>query len=218
MRPVLAPALVLLACTAAAAAAAVPGWSREGVNDGIEVFTRQREGARVREVKVVGAVEAPPPAVFRALTDYPRYVETMPFTREARVVATEEGGRVVHFYTRVAPPVISPRDYTMRMVHERAPPSKGPLRISWTPSDRGPPPIEKVVRITVNAGYWLLEPLDGGRRTRATYVLLTDPGGGVPGWMADRANRQALPDLLKGLRKAARDPRYAETRPPPAAR
>jgi hypothetical protein len=127
-------------------------------------------------------------------------------------VATEEDGRVVHFYTRVNPPVVSRRDYTMRMVDEGEV-GGGALRISWTPSDRGPPPRPGVVRVEVNEGFWLLEPVDGGARTRATYRLHTDPGGSVPAFAADLANREALPGVLEAVRRAARDPRYRD-RPP----
>jgi hypothetical protein len=71
-----------------------------------------------------------------------------------------------------------------------------------------------VVRVTVNEGSWLLEPLDGGARTRATYRLLTDPGGSVPGFAADLANREALPGVLQAVRRAVLDPRYREPAPP----
>jgi hypothetical protein len=162
----------------------------------------------------VAAVDAPPAVVRRVVTDWTRYAEVMPYTEEGRVVATEEDGRVVHLYTLVNPPVVSRRDYTMRMVDEGVV-AGGALRISWTPSARGPPPRAGVVRVTVNEGFWLLEPADGGARTRATYRLHTDPGGSVPAFAAALANHEALPGVLQAVRRAARDPRYREPSPPP---
>jgi hypothetical protein len=192
--------------------AAGDGWSVASRTGDIEVQERERPGSRVREVRTVAVVDAPPAVVRRALTDWARYVEIMPYTEEGRVVATEQGGKVVHFYTLVNPPVVSRRDYTMRTVDEGAV-EGGALRISWTPSDKGPAPRPGIVRVAVNEGSWLLEPLDGGARTRATYRLLTDPGGSVPGFVADRANREALPGVLKAVRRAAADPRYREPAP-----
>ena len=52
------------------------------------------------------------------------------------------------------------------------------------------------MRLTRISGSWTLEPLEGGKRTRAVYRLLTDPGGSIPGLMADRANTSALPRLF----------------------
>jgi hypothetical protein len=188
-------------------AAAGDGWKVASRTGDIEVQERTRPGSRVRELQTVAVVDAPPAVVRRVVTDWDRYVELMPYTEEARVVATEKGGRVVHFYTLVNPPLVSRRDYTMRMVDE-GPVKGGALRISWTPSSRGPPPRKGVVRITVNDGSWLLEPLDGGTRTRATYRLHADPGGSVPAFAANRANREALPGVLQAVRRAASDPRY----------
>ena len=57
--------------------------------------------------------------------------------------------------------------------------------------------------VGVNEGSWTLEALDGGRRTRATYYLYTDPGGSIPKWIANKANTMALPDLFEAIRKRA---------------
>jgi hypothetical protein len=189
------------------------GWRVASRTGDVEVQERARAGARVREVRTVAVVDAPPAVVRRVVTDYGRYVELMPYTEEGRVVATEEGGRVTHFYTLVNPPLVSRRDYTMRMVEEGADAS-GALVVAWTPSERGPAPRPGVVRVTVNEGSWRLEPVDGGARTRATYQLFTDPGGSLPGFVADRANREALPGVLQAVRRAAADPRYREPAPP----
>jgi len=57
-----------------------------------------------------------------------------------------------------------------------------------------------VVRINVNDGFWKLEPSDG--KTHATYYLYTDPGGAVPKFVANFANRTAVPNVFKAIRKA----------------
>ena len=59
------------------------------------------------------------------------------------------------------------------------------------------------MRLTRISGSWTLEPLEGGRRTRAVYRLLTDPGGSIPGFIANRANTSALPRLFAQVRKRA---------------
>ena len=77
------------------------------------------------------------------------------------------------------------------------------LGTTWTVSTEGPAESDKAVRLKVNDGSWTLEPLDGGKRTRATYYLYTDPGGSIPSWIANKANTMALPDLFEAIRKRA---------------
>lgn len=205
------PALALIAAALPGADPAASGWERVAEARDVEVFERPRAGSSAREVQAVGEVDAPAPRLFRVLLDFERCTEVMPYTAEGRVVHREEGGRAVHLYTVLDAPLVARRDYTMRLVDEsdwRG--GNGFLRLSWTPSDRGPPPREGVVRVLVNEGFWLLEPLDGGKRTRVTYRLFTDPGGSLPAWAAAMANRSALPDAVDAVRRAARDPRYAE--------
>jgi hypothetical protein len=72
-----------------------------------------------------------------------------------------------------------------------------------------------VVRLVVNRGSWELGPADpAGARTRAVYCLFTDPGGSLPAWLANQANRTGIPDVFAAVRKAASDPRYASATAP----
>jgi hypothetical protein len=64
-----------------------------------------------------------------------------------------------------------------------------------------------VVRVRVNDGYWLLEPREAGRKTQATYYVYTAPGGAVPPFAANAANRVAVPRVFEAIRKAAAAPR-----------
>ena len=69
-----------------------------------------------------------------------------------------------------------------------------------------------IVRTPTNDGSWLLEPIDDGKKTRATYLLFTDPGGSLPTWIANKANSGAIPDIFVALRKYAKEPRYADAK------
>jgi hypothetical protein len=60
-----------------------------------------------------------------------------------------------------------------------------------------------VVRVKLNNGYWLLEPREEGKKTFVTYYLYTDPGGSLPKWIADKANKTSVPDVLRAVRKHA---------------
>ncbi|HEU5217737.1 MAG TPA: SRPBCC family protein, partial [Gemmatimonadales bacterium] len=137
-----------------------PGWTRAAETDGITVFSRDKPGSEVKELKAVGMINAPAEAVWKVIRDYPKYRGRMPYTEAAEVVATEGGGKVTWFYSRISAPFVSKRDYTLKIVDESDwRDGKGFFKSSWTiAADRGPPPQSGVVRLKVNDGFWLLEP------------------------------------------------------------
>jgi hypothetical protein len=186
-----------------------PAWEESSTSKGVTVMMRERKGTDVKEILAVGEVGAPPRAVFRAIGDYQRYKEIMPYTEESKVVASEQGEKVVHVYSRINAPLVSRRDYTMRIVEvSDFKDGKGYLGTRWTPSEKGPAAADGVVRVKVNEGSWRVEPLDGGARSRVTYFLFTDPGGSLPAWIKNSASSGAIPDMFEALRRVAPEERY----------
>ncbi|PWU00399.1 MAG: hypothetical protein C5B53_04115 [Candidatus Melainabacteria bacterium] len=50
-------------------------------------------------------------------------------------------------------------------------------------------------------GYWQIEPLDDGSRSRVTYSLFIEPGIPVPQWLVREAIKVELPKTLRALRR-----------------
>lgn len=202
--------LVTLSVLATAQAHA-DDWKKRSDTDGVAIYSREVPGARVRESKAVGVIDAPPRACFKVVTDFESYTRIMPYTREAKVMA-REGDKVSYFYTVIDAPLVSWRDYTIRFIDDSAPDAQGGgYHARWDlANDHGPPPRDKVVRVAAATGFWEFTALDGGRHTRVTYQVLTDPGGSIPAWIADRANLSAMHSLFKALRKAVQDPKYLQ--------
>lgn len=191
-----------LAAALLSAQDAGPGWEKKAEGQGVTIYSRAHPGSDVKEIRAVGEVDAPPLAVLRVVSDFSRYKDVMPYTEESKVLLREDGGKVVHFYTVINAPFVSRRDYSLRVVDESDwKGGQGFLKVHWTLSDKGPAPKNGNVRVKVNEGGWLLEPLDGGKRTRATYLLFTDPGGTLPTWIINKANSSAIPDIFAALRK-----------------
>jgi hypothetical protein len=200
-------ALSVLAATPAHA----DDWKKRSAADGVEIYSREVPGARVRESKAVGVIDAPPRACFKVVTDFENYTRVMPYTQEAKLIA-HEGDKVAYFYTVIDAPLVSLRDYTIRIVDDSVPDATGGgYHAHWDiANDHGPAPRAKVVRVAVNTGFWEFTALDGGQHTRVTYQVLTDPGGSIPAWIADSANLSAMRSLFKALRKAVHDPKYLQ--------
>jgi hypothetical protein len=129
----------------------------------------------------------------------------MPYTEESRVLASEEDGKVIVFYCLVNAPLVDKRDFIIRIRDESDwKEGKGFLKTAWSVTTEGAPaPRGGVVRVKLNNGYWLLEPREEGKKTFVTYYLYTDPGGALPKWIADRANKTSVPDVLRAVRRHA---------------
>ncbi len=184
--------------------AAEVGWEVAKQMDGLTVYAREREGSAVREMRAVGVIDAPPERVWKALRNYERYAQDMPYTEEARVLAREDGDRITWLYSVINAPLVDRRDYVIRLVDEsKWKDGKGYLRVTWKPAnEKAPSRPDNIVRVQINEGYWHLEPAEGGK-TKATYYVYTDPGGSLPRWVANRANSTAVPDVFEHVRKAA---------------
>ena len=193
------PLLVLLA------GAAEPAWQQVARDDGITVMARTPEGGAVSEVKATALVDAPPQDVWRVIRDYANYSKTMPYTEESRVLASEQEGKITVFYCLVNAPLVDKRDFIIRIRDESDwKDGKGFLKAAWTMTTDGAPAVrEGVVRVKLNNGYWLVEPREEGKKTFVTYYLYTDPGGSLPKWIADKANKTSVPDVLRAVRKYA---------------
>jgi hypothetical protein len=169
---------------------------------GLAIYTRERVSAEVKEVKAVGQVDAPPEKVFIVVTDYEHQVGNMPYVQDQAVFSRTE--KECTLWAVADFPFVSRRDWVVKAKLEKSMPG-GLYRASWEPTvvKDVPPPEDGVIRLKVNTGSWTLEPIDGGKRTLATYQLLTDPGGSIPKFIANKANTTALPELFARVRKRA---------------
>ncbi|SRR5216683_3216420 len=169
---------------------------------GLAVYAREKPGAEVKEVKAVGQIDAPPEKVFQIVTDYEHQVGNMPYVQDQAVFTRTDAE--VKLWAVADFPMVSRRDWVVRTKLEKNLPG-GIFRASWEPTviKDVPPPEDGVIRVQVNTGSWTLEPIDGGKRTLGTYQLLTDPGGSIPKFIANRANTTALPELFARVRKRA---------------
>ena len=169
---------------------------------GLAVFTREKPGALVREVKAVGQVDAPPERVFAVVTDYEHQVGNMPYVEKQQVFARTD--KDVTFWAVGDFPFVSRRDWIVKSKLEKNLPG-GVYRAAWDPVEirDAPPPADGVVRLEIVTGSWTMEPIDGGKRTLATYQVLTDPGGRIPAFIANKANTTCLPELFARVRKRA---------------
>jgi hypothetical protein len=171
-------------------------WREVSKDPSLTIYARHRSGSTLDELRAVGELNATAFKVETVLGEVSKYPEFMPYTKESRVLASDNQ----LCYMLLSPPIVGERDYTIRVSRESRKGEDGGTAYytHWEVANaEGPPPRPGVSRVNINEGSWLLEPV--GNRTRATYVLYTD-GGGIPAFIANLANKQSIPQMFEALR------------------
>lgn len=181
------------------------GWRPVARTGKVAVYTRPVSGFSVDEMCATMKVSLPPETLWRVLSDVGHFPEFMPYVTETRILEStrrQSGTTCQTEYHRVAPPLIRGRDYTLLIESDVAADRRRFVRRWRTANERGPSERDDTVRVHVASGSWTVEAL-GHDTSQVTYKLLTDPGGSIPGWIANRANVSSLPGLLEAVHARA---------------
>jgi hypothetical protein len=161
------------------------------------VVVYQNEGADLVWIGAVGMIPAPTEKVYAGLLDYEHQVGKIGRVSEVNVLEREEGA--LYVYQRLNLPVISDRDFTLRVTHGN---DAGRRWIAyWAVTDHGPKPRSGIVRVTKQRGVWELLPLLGGKATLARFEFKIDLGGDVPMWLAKSNAGSEIPELFSQVCK-----------------
>lgn len=206
-----------------ALAAAVPGVAMAEEAEGWEVVARGPITVRVRDIKGTGAREvwaegelaAEVQDLESAILDGDAYPRFMPYVKEAKTLEMRPDGSQV-LYARLEPPLISPRDYVVRMHVQRrvGPDGRGDFANAWHAVNDRLPPKPNVVRLPVCDGSWTVTHVGPGR-SKVVYRASVDPGGWMPGFVSDLANRSGALGTMRAVEREAQ--RRAEARKGQAA-
>lgn len=177
-----------------------PGWTEANRTARLVVYTRDNGKGGARDLVAVSEFAVAPAVVFGVLSDYDRYAEFMPYTRETRTIARTSETRL-QVYQLLSLPFVEDRDYVMDVLLNVE--AEGAFRISWTSAPDAVPVRAGCVRVRINSGSWEMRPLDGGARTQLTHALQTHPGGSIPAWIVNRSNTLAIPMLFDAVRARA---------------
>ena len=185
-----------------------PGeWNFNSDKDGVTIYRRPR--ARSNESKAIGDIAASTDVVHAVLEDVDSYPNFMPYTAECRILKREGDSLIA--YQRISAPMVSDRDYTIRVRTTVKKSERGTVYSSCWVTDNadGPPEKRGVVRVNLCEGSWLLEPT-GPNSTHATYEIYSDSGGFIPSFIKNSAGPAGIRKLFAAIRKQARDPKYTK--------
>ena len=196
--------LALVVALGAGFARAEEEW--ETVADG-DVVIRVRERPDIpggREIWAEGHLDAGIQDVQAALRNHESFREWMPYVTESRVLSAGPGGTRVT-YTRLDLPVISNRDYVLRVVDEQtqAPDGTRVFHQRWFSDNQVLPERQGVVRLHHNEGSWDFTPRGEGR-VHFVYRFAVEPGGSIPGFLAGIGQKDAVMSTVRAVEKRAR--------------
>lgn len=202
----LAAALLVSGASLEGRAASAEPWQKLSSSEGIELERRPVGGTSFYELRATVHTSAPPQAVLDAI--WSGVFEDLPPTVIKRQVLKQSEHELV-FYDQIRAPLVSDRDYTLRMFRSDAAPPGGeaPASSRWllfeTANALGPPPISNHVRVPLIRGAWAVSP-EGSGGSLLIYVCYSEPGGAIPAWVARGPQKdQFLVDVRRVLKRAA---------------
>ena len=190
----------------ASAVFAAAGWEKEkSTRDGIVVYSRRTTGTTIRQVRARLAIDASPEVILAAACDPQTFSSTTKKYVEKNQFYEMNGQNpnVWYNYQLVNFPVVDRRDYTLRY-EKIEKPKEGIFRLDWRITDRfGPPPMDGIIRVSKIRGSIVISNDGDANQSTVRYTLMADPGGNIPTWVINLANRNSLPDILRELRDAS---------------
>ena len=187
---------------------ATPGeWKLVSTSDNVALYRRLRPGPGHYETKAIGEISAPTALVHAVIGDVDSYPRFMPYTVECRVLKREGDSALI--YQRISAPLVSDRDYVLRVRTTSKTVEGGTSYLSRWETDNALGPVERrgIVRVKLCEGGWLLEPI-GANATRATYTVYTDSGGAIPAFIKNTGSQIGIRKIFTAIRKQVRDPKY----------
>jgi len=178
-------------------------WER--IADGpITIRARARLNSPIREVWAEADLDASVEDLEEAILDTEGYTRFMPYVKESRILDKElpdpDGSRLV--YARLELPWVKGRDYVIRVLVEKRARNDGSFQNRWFAVPGKVPPKPYLVRLSVNEGSWEVRPKGEGH-SHVVYRCTVDPGGWMPGFIADMGNRTGVMDTLHAIEREA---------------
>jgi hypothetical protein len=180
-------------------AAEEPGgpWKEERSDENLSIFSREVPGTDIREVKATALMPGTIKEAVDIIFDRKNHPGNMPYITKSVVISKDD--RCDVSYNIISPPVASNRDYIVRSCADKA--SSQETKLWWeTATHKDYPENDDNVRVKVNKGYYIFRQIEPDKLL-VDYYIYTDPGGSLPIFVKNIANRTGVSDVLESLEK-----------------
>jgi ribosome-associated toxin RatA of RatAB toxin-antitoxin module len=167
----------------------------------VTIKARSRPNSPIREIWAETDLNASVQDLQEAILDAEAYPRFMPFVKESRYIGKREGDEFL-VYTHLQPPIVQGRDYVVKVLIEKNNQADGTFENRWFAVPDKVPLNRHLVRLKHNEGSWTVKPKGEGR-SHVIYKFAVDPGGWLPGFVADMGNKTGVVDTLRALEREA---------------
>lgn len=178
----------------------LPPWEKFSEEDGVDLFRREVPGSEVVALRGEGLVDAPIARVGSVLVDTKRATEWNDTLCESRVVRKISDTEYVQWDHVATPLLLADRDFVFKVRLEFKPKDKQMIVSRHSVKDSEAPRTD-YVRGELIYGSYVLTSLGGGRITRVSAEMLSDPKGSVSKWMVNQLQRSWPLSTISNLKR-----------------
>lgn len=176
-------------------------WEKVSDKAGVLIERRAIPGTHFFEVRATVQSSLPPGAIFDTLWNHREYPQFIPHLKRLDLLSDTDDEHLV--YEQVAVPLARDRDYTVRLRKQvDAAAQRYGIRFE-TANDAGPPPDGGHVRVSKIEGGWSIKLGADGKGSVVRYDVQTEPGGTIPAFVTNLAQREAVAALVHAVLKRA---------------
>lgn len=183
-------------------------WKFMREEDGIRVYTRNRDDMPLKSVKVVTEVQARLSSLVALMKDSENHCNWVFANKEARVIKEYSHFHWMFYGISAAPWPVLDRDMVVEVQLSQDEKTKvvrdeSECRPDFIPTNDG------VVRIQNCHSLWLLEPLDDGR-VRITFEISVDLAGAIPAWLMNLVIAKGPYRTVRNMTQEVQKQKYRE--------
>jgi hypothetical protein len=193
-------------------ALAVATWALVSTFQQGRLYRMEHEDSDVVALRAEGTVKAPAWAVRDVLRRAFESDRLSPYLATRKVLHADgcrdgakdlPGCRKIWVYERYEPPLVGARDYAFRMeVVVDDVEDGGDFELRWTLDESHGAPPEGATHMVRNTGGWEIAPAGAGE-SRYRYSIDIDPGGSVPSWIINMANKSQVASVIAAVEDEA---------------
>ncbi len=185
-------------------------WTKHKEKHGVVVERRAVAGSSFYEYRAATTIPMAPAALIENMWSTVA-TRTGPIVKKRQVL--QQGDHSLLIYDQINTPVVSDRDYTMRLRTRSLGNDRHEMTFE-TSNAEGPPPDPHFVRIPAIRGRWLVEPEPGQPgSSHVTYQTYSEPGGSVPAFVIHGAQVDQVVRSIEALGARIRSEQQAQTAP-----
>lgn len=170
-------------------------WTLQKDKDDIKVYTKTKEGQKLKASKAEMLVNASVERILEVLSDIPNYVNWTPKTESAKMLKKIDNNNF-YYYTTIKAPLVKNRDLVVKVNVKK----NGNIT---TVAMVGVPNFiaenDKYVRMPSYSGVYSLTKISD-KQTKIVLEYAADPGGGLPDWLVNTASVDVPYDIFSKLR------------------